>query len=91
MTELEVGAEHRGRCVSCNAELIWVKTTAGKVMPVDAAPSLRGNVEIVPSAGGGALYAKVHKAPVPGGRARTSHFATCPAAGEWRRPAGERS
>jgi hypothetical protein len=90
MAELEVGSEHRGRCASCNAELIWAKTTAGKLMPVDFAPSLRGNVEIISSSGGGVLYARVAKAPIPGGRARTSHFATCPAAGEWRRPAGER-
>lgn len=64
-------------CRSCGAEIIWAWTSAGRRMPVDAKPEIR----IVlrpgdpPSAGPRAGTIATH----------TSHFATCPDAGRWRR------
>ena len=55
-------------CKKCNAQIEFIKTTAGKFMPVDIEP----RVTIV-----------TDKGEVKTGR--ISHFATCPAADEFRR------
>lgn len=47
-------------------------------MPVDADPTPDGNVVMVDG------RAVVTTDPPPGARRFTSHFATCPNAGEWR-------
>jgi hypothetical protein len=62
---------------------VWARTVAGKPMPVNAAPDpLKGNIELSESAG-------IVRATIVGAQAErddlhTSHFATCPNAGEWR-------
>lgn len=58
------------RCKSCNAEIIWLKTKNGKDMPVDA-----GSVDL-PLTG---------TPPTFDSAIMTSHFATCPNAGQHRK------
>ena len=74
-------------CKSCGAEIRWVRTPAGKMMPLDAKPTPEGNVVVVRGIG----YAGTSKYTgdpnlLPGEEFRyTSHFATCPQAGQHRR------
>ncbi|GIE75777.1 hypothetical protein Aph02nite_17270 [Actinoplanes philippinensis] len=74
-------------CRSCDAEIIWATSSGGKAMPVDAAVSEDGNVELSLQPGlfvgpvatvitGPTLFPK----PM-----RKAHFATCSAADKWRR------
>ncbi len=68
-------------CKSCGAEIFWAKTTGGKNMPLDANPAMNGNIALdgdtarVVEPDMGALDARY-----------TSHFATCPAASQHRKP-----
>ena len=74
------------QCNSCRAEIIWIKTPAGKNMPVDATASDSGTVEIV-----NYPDARIHNkydaevARIAGKKLYTSHFATCPNARQHRR------
>lgn len=77
-------------CRSCNARIIWARTTGDRAMPVDAEPVDGGNIELTMQ--GHRVVATVTDAPTLFGPAlRTSHFATCPDADKWRetRPAGK--
>lgn len=67
-------------CRSCGAAVLWVTTTAGRLMPVDAEPVEGGNVEVL-----GNGTAVVHGQPelAPGDR-YVAHFVTCPQAETWR-------
>lgn len=69
------------RCRSCGAEIVWAVTDVGKKMPVNAAPSERGNVILRRE--GGRVSAEVVGEKRAG--LRVSHFTTCPNAGNWRR------
>jgi hypothetical protein len=63
-------------CKSCQAPIIWVKTSSGKNMPVDEKPESRF---ILDGRGeGNTPYATMIKAYV-------SHFATCPNADKHRK------
>ena len=64
-------------CRSCGASIEWVRTTKGKMMPLDAAGTPDGNVTVVDG------VAHVH--PGKGQGDRTSHFVTCPNALDWRK------
>lgn len=75
-------------CKSCGASIIWARTPAGRVIPVDREPTEDGNVR---------LTYRDHKAHAlvvgkgedlfSSGEARhTSHFATCPDADKHRKP-----
>lgn len=69
-------------CRSCGAPIRFVRTTKGKLMPIDREPVEGGNVEIVDD--GKAL---VHANDAPsllGGDRFVSHFSTCPEAEAWR-------
>ncbi len=73
-------------CRSCNASIVWAKTFKGKLMPVDVHPSPDGNVLLYEETG--LLRAEVQKgddAKLKWVDYRRSHFATCPAADQWRR------
>lgn len=80
-------------CRSCGARVIWSITEQAKAMPVDADPSQAGTLALewrdrgsgLP--GGAPPLARVVKPELRFGRTdlRTSHFATCPHAGEWRK------
>lgn len=72
-------------CRACGAEMIWTFTESGKRMPLDAEPSSEGT--FVTEMRGKDLYAVyVKRGSDPD--ARTSHFATCPSAADFRRPNG---
>lgn len=68
------------RCRSCGAEIVWVVTSTGARMPLDAEPNPDGNVELV---NGRAI---VHGQPPAfvHGPIHMPHHATCPDAEEWR-------
>jgi hypothetical protein len=58
----------------------WVRTTTGASMPVDAMPTITGNLELRQG-----IAHVVGADPDLGARRYTSHFATCPHADEHRR------
>jgi hypothetical protein len=64
------------KCKSCGAEIVWVKTASGALMPVDAKPK---SMVIVTEAYMTGQVVMAH----------TSHFATCPNANSHRKPAGD--
>ena len=68
-------------CKSCGAPIEWAHwETSGKATPIDAAPAANGNLAVV--------NGKIHKYTAEDARLardrRTSHFATCPDAQDWR-------
>lgn len=72
-------------CRSCDAPILWARTPADRLMPLDATPSDRGNVELVDERPGQAPLAIVHpQPPFLAGDLYLSHFATCPNADDWR-------
>lgn len=80
-------------CRSCHAPVIWAVTEKAKSMPVDAEPSEAGTLalerrdRIGGLPGGAPPLARVVRPDLRFGRTdlRTSHFATCPQAGRWRK------
>jgi hypothetical protein len=75
-------------CTSCGALMIWTVTTAGKRMPIDAAPAADGNVKLTDRGAAMPPLAVVTTNPAQlfGVKQRwKSHFATCPQAGAHRR------
>ncbi len=83
-------------CRSCGASIVWTVTEKGKKMPVDAEPTLDGNIVLI--------HKEVGKPPIaryedkrekatrqderidPAARTRfISHFVTCPQAKKWRK------
>jgi hypothetical protein len=69
-------------CRGCPAKILWIKTEAGKAMPVNAEPMTTTSDALV-------LYgAEGKRVTAPPGSARTGsqpHWATCPAALEFKR------
>lgn len=61
------------KCRTCSAEIRWVRMASGKTMPVDARPSVIGNIEI-DAKGVGVVVPRANS-----DRDRfVSHFTTCP-------------
>lgn len=80
------------RCRSCDAEIIWAATPAGKSMPLDATPTPAGNVELSGESGrpvaivlAGLFLADARSA---GRELFMPHHATCPQARTWRKGKG---
>jgi hypothetical protein len=84
------------KCRSCGTAIFWAQNDAtGKSMPVDAEPSENGNVQLYDR--GGSIVARVLGAEraqrirdaawaLNGTHTlRTSHFATCAQADQWRK------
>ena len=79
------------RCKACDAQILFIKTVKGKTMPVDAESRY-----FVPDTNGKALYVLADGSVMRGAEPREedkdkhigfiSHFATCPAADQFRRP-----
>ena len=78
------------KCRGCGAPIVWVPMTGGKSMPCDveqvryrARKGAKGKI-VTPN--GEVLSADIDVAPEEAtGIGYVSHFATCPAAGEFRR------
>lgn len=76
------------RCRSCDAQIRWATTSAGKAMPLDFEPSEFGNVALAgierPVA---TVLAGVDltTARATGRRLFMPHHATCPQGREWHR------
>jgi len=66
-------------CKSCGADILWVRTAAGKDMPVCAKPEKRFVLDEGQAFGG--LFAPTGRAV----DAYQSHFVDCPQAAEHRR------
>lgn len=64
-----------GRCRSCDAYVVWMRTNTGKSMPVDADSIDEDELERAED--GTPLF--------DAGLGHVSHFATCPHASEHRR------
>lgn len=74
-------------CRSCQRPVIWAITATNlRPMPVDPEPTQGGNVALEPRPDGQQPLARVISVAKQFGRRdlRTSHFATCPEAGQWR-------
>ena len=72
-------------CRSCGANIYWLENTrTGKVAPIDAQPSEKGNIAIDLE---GMQYDVV---PAPSRKVmlRTNHFMTCPSAAQWYKHGG---
>lgn len=64
----------------------WVRTRAGKAMPVDVAPAANGNVALLGDNGCEVLAgADLEAAHAQGRQLHLSHFATCKDGAAWRR------
>lgn len=74
-------------CRSCDAPVVWAVTDLAKSMPVDRDPSPAGSIALEYRVPGRAPLARVVRADLRGARTdlHTSHFATCPQAGNWRK------
>lgn len=68
-------------CRSCGASIFWMPTTKGKRMPLDAQPVADGLVWLH----GGVAHVGDQPAAMGVTERFTSHFATCPQAGRWRK------
>lgn len=66
------------RCRSSGAEVLWVETASGKLMPLDAKPERRFVLGEKAGHGDGTRVARMTET-------YTSHFATCGQADSWRR------
>lgn len=79
-----------GKCKGCGAEIKWIKTTAGKSMPCDAAlvpywekPGAAGKI-VTPN--GEVISCEFEGAPAKTtGLGYIPHWGTCPAAGGFKR------
>jgi len=74
-------------CTSCQAEIRWAVTAAGKLMPIDPEPVEGGNLELIGERNGRPLvrYRQPSLLEPPDGPRYRSHFASCPHAGQHRR------
>ena len=79
-----------GKCRGCGATIFWIPTVGGKYMPCDAEQvryrERKGAAGKVVTPNGGVLSADIGIAPEDAtGVGYVPHWATCPAAGEFRR------
>lgn len=73
-------------CRSCERWVIWAFSEAGNRMPVDAKPSPKGTVDLVPRPGSKTPTAVVVPPEQRSRKVlRTAHHATCPQGDTWRR------
>lgn len=81
----------KSTCRGCGAPIVWIRTAAGKSMPCDAEPALykarEGAAGKIITGNGTVLSADIGglAAFEPDGVGHVSHFATCPAAEQFRR------
>ncbi len=80
----------RAKCKSCGASIIWCRSAAGNMAPIDADPVTDGNIAIYPCEEGETpTYTVVHgdmaETMLPTDRHK-NHFATCPSSAQHRKP-----
>jgi len=76
----------RSRCRSCGAEILWARSRGGKRVPLDADPTMRGNVVLTDDGEAIVLnQADADQHRRHGGTLYLAHFATCPEAAQHRR------
>jgi hypothetical protein len=73
VSEEQTHRGERGSCRSCGKSILWVVTSTGKRMPLDAEPERR----FVIDASANPMSARIRNT-------YQSHFATCPQADRWR-------
>lgn len=73
------------RCRTCRARIVWVKTAAGKQMPIDVDPTVRGNIALDDGVAEVLSLASAEAAKHRGVPLYISHFATCPDAKDFRK------
>ena len=74
------------RCRSCGAPMLWVTMhPSGKPNPLDPTPVEWGNIEVRDGLQTTSKYGRVVPQGEREGKLYTSHFATCPNAGEHRK------
>lgn len=69
-------------CSSCGAPIIWLRTFAGKSIPVDEVPVPDGNIVVLGDSDTCQTLKKGEETEKP---RYVSHFATCPQAKDWRK------
>ncbi len=70
-------------CNSCGAAIEWAESaTTGKSVPIDLEPTKDGTLAVV----NGKAHAYTLEDLALKRERRTSHFATCPDAADWRKP-----
>lgn len=67
------------KCRSCGSDIVWVVTPAGKNMPLDA---MSTSMWLIQEEGAQQGSPRARLVQV-----RTPHWASCPHAAEWRKPA----
>lgn len=82
-------------CKSCGAEIIWIETEGGKMMPCDATQEtywLGGGKDRIVTPNGEVLSGRFYGEPgKAAGLGYRSHFATCPNADRHRKGKEERA
>lgn len=76
------------KCSTCQADIIWaIHERTLKPAPINAEPEPpgKGDLLLFASVAGKATYSMIAVAKRFGRRLRTSHYATCPQAGQHRR------
>lgn len=74
----------RSACRSCGAPIYWARMPSGKMNPVDAEFSPKGNVALRLRHDGEVMGFIELPDPIPPLRLRLSHFVTCPNAAQHR-------
>lgn len=77
-------------CKSCGAEILWIRTRSGRLMPVNRKrcffiENRSGNETFVTEGGDVVRGARTAQKTLPAMVGYTSHFATCPNAAAHRR------
>ena len=78
-------------CRGCGQQIRWIRMTGGRMMPVDPVPiyyeDKRDGAEVIVTEDGRISAGRTEAVAVVGSRVKgyRSHFASCPAAGQFRR------
>lgn len=78
------------KCKNCGAEIVWIKTKAGKAMPCDATPvcyieDAAGKSRVITEGGETIRCTLTDSRETATGSGYVPHWATCPAADQFRR------